>query len=216
MSRYILSADYHLGHSNILKYANRPFATAFEMNEAIIKNHNERVKPDDIFIHNGDFLFKHNKALDTEAGGRPVKADEWLARLNGQKIMIMGNHDAQGGLKTYITSLNLYFANQKIHVVHNPSHADPNCPINLVGHVHQNWKIRYFKDHYEIIRQLVMKNIENGSDKPDFIEFLERNRPHRDSDSVLLNVGLDVQNLRPVTLDECCGQVIRFRKGITI
>jgi len=214
--RHLISADYHLGHSRILEYSKRPFATAFEMNESIIKNHNERVKPDDIFIHNGDFCYKHNQSLDEEAGGRPTKCDEWLARLNGQKIMIMGNHDKSGGVKTIIQSMNVEFANTRIHICHKPEHSDPKFAINLVGHVHKAWRIRYFKEHYKIIEDIVKKGTEIKSDRQDLTDFLERNYEHRLSDSVLLNVGIDVQNMRPCTLDECVEQVIKFKKGITI
>lgn len=83
MSKEIwFSGDYHAYHNNIIKYTNRPFNNWWEMNEALIANHNAIVKPGDDFYHNGDFSL-----------GQPGKTIEFLKRLNGKKYMIAGNHD---------------------------------------------------------------------------------------------------------------------------
>ena len=84
MSKYVFSADYHLGHSNIIKHCNRPFSSVEEMDEAIVNNHNKVVGPDDVFIHAGDFcLFK--------SYDRVMK--NYINRLNGHKVFLMGSHD---------------------------------------------------------------------------------------------------------------------------
>ena len=210
--RYLISSDYHLGHSKIIQYSNRPFKSAEEMNEIIIKNHNQRVTPDDIFIHNGDFCFKHNLTLDVEAGGRPIKAEQWLRRLNGHKIMMKGNHDASGGLKTCLESLNLSFAGRKFHITHKPTFSDPNADINLIGHVHNAWKIRTFKEHYSIIRGLFESGNIQPTDRLDLQDFMNTEYLNHDSESILYNVGCDVNRFMPVTLDEILGQIQKYKK----
>lgn len=45
---YWWTSDYHFSHANIIKYCGRPFETVEEMNETIIRKHNERVKPEDV------------------------------------------------------------------------------------------------------------------------------------------------------------------------
>ena len=76
------TSDTHLGHKNIIVYSKRPFSHVNEMNEAIINNWNERIKPNDDVYHLGDF------------GLAPLfKLQEWFDRLNGQKHLILGNHD---------------------------------------------------------------------------------------------------------------------------
>jgi len=76
-----LSSDQHYWHSNVIKYCNRPFSSVEEMNEKLITNWNEMVKPDDTVIVVGDFSL----AL------RPVETI--TPRLMGRKILVSGNHD---------------------------------------------------------------------------------------------------------------------------
>lgn len=76
------SSDHHFDHANIIKYCKRPFANVDEMNEEMIKRHNEKVKPGDVWYCLGDFAFS------TE-----TRFAHFLARLNGRKILITGNHD---------------------------------------------------------------------------------------------------------------------------
>ena len=49
------TADFHLGHSNIIRYCGRPFASASEMDEEILACVNESVKPEDELYFLGDF-----------------------------------------------------------------------------------------------------------------------------------------------------------------
>ena len=41
------TSDFHLGHSNIIRFCKRPFGNAHEMNEAIVEHLNSCVKPVD-------------------------------------------------------------------------------------------------------------------------------------------------------------------------
>lgn len=76
------TADTHFGHSNIIKFCNRPFNSVEEMNDTLIDNWNSTVNDDDEIYHLGDFGWKDNKLnLDI------------LYKLNGTKYLIKGNHD---------------------------------------------------------------------------------------------------------------------------
>lgn len=52
---YFIS-DTHFCHSNIIKYCDRPFKDAKEMNETIINNCNNLVNNEDIVYHFREFL----------------------------------------------------------------------------------------------------------------------------------------------------------------
>ena len=76
------SSDSHYSHENILKLCNRPFESVPQMNEALMRNHNRVVAPDDLVIHLGDF-----------AMGLREQSLKHLACLNGKHILVAGNHD---------------------------------------------------------------------------------------------------------------------------
>jgi calcineurin-like phosphoesterase family protein len=74
------TADTHFGHKRIIELAARPFGSVEEMDEVMIWRWNERVKkPGDLVYHLGDFAFAAH--------------DLYLRRLNGNKQLVVGNHD---------------------------------------------------------------------------------------------------------------------------
>ena len=82
MKEYVTS-DLHFGHTNIIEYENRPFKDVEQMNNYLIEIWNEKVKVDDIVYILGDFSWYNG-----------IKTNEILEKLNGQKILIRGNHDS--------------------------------------------------------------------------------------------------------------------------
>lgn len=78
---YIIG-DHHFMHRNIISYTRNNFNDVIEMNEYIIKKHNQKVNKDDIVIFLGDFSFKKDVIKD------------FLHKMNGHKYLIIGNHDA--------------------------------------------------------------------------------------------------------------------------
>lgn len=72
-------SDTHFGHANIIRYQMRPFSCVEEMDETMIKNWNFVVRKKDTVYHLGDFAFR-----------KPL---QYLQRLNGKIILMIGNHD---------------------------------------------------------------------------------------------------------------------------
>jgi len=82
MSTIYFTSDHHFGHKNIIKFCNRPFSNAREMDAFMIKRWNEKVKPKDTVYHLGDFGITYKENLETI-----------LNQLNGKIHLIAGNHE---------------------------------------------------------------------------------------------------------------------------
>lgn len=131
------TSDTHFGHKNIIEYCNRPFANVDEMNEELIRRWNEKVSPDDIVYHLGDFAFMPKSRIA-----------EIVSRLNGKIVLIMGNHDPKGIRKFFHEWHKDYLLHVKVHesdsvfLSHYP--ASNTGRIALCGHVHNSWKVAGF------------------------------------------------------------------------
>lgn len=79
-------SDTHFNHANIIKYSNRPFRDIDNMTDVIIDNWNSRISPGDTVYHLGDFAMSWGKRDES-------KIDSILSKLNGNKFLIVGNHD---------------------------------------------------------------------------------------------------------------------------
>lgn len=126
----------HFGHENIIKYCDRPFDNAVEMNECMVDNWNETVKDGDIVYHVGDVFFG--------AGGR-----DSLARLKGRKRLILGNHDngKDRDLQAFFQKIQMWrmFPDMGLLLTHVPVHEstlseNPNRAKlkNIHAHTHLN------------------------------------------------------------------------------
>lgn len=131
---YLIS-DTHFNHKNIILYENRPFGSISEMNEKLIQNWNEVVKPEDTIIHLGDI------GLGNESSLR-----ELIPNLNGHKILIKGNHDGKSnkfyldcGFEEVNRTKMMEINGIKIFLSHQPESRPGDgqtYDIHLYGHVH--------------------------------------------------------------------------------
>ncbi len=134
------TSDYHLFHSNIIKYCNRPYTNCFSMNKDIIDTINKRVHQDDLLFNLGDIGFNSVKYITDE-----------LSKINCDQIFVSGNHDRKSLINALIekyivfekqTILNVYFndIHYKVHLAHNPDDIQYNNDENnifLYGHLHE-------------------------------------------------------------------------------
>jgi len=78
----LFTSDQHFGHANVIRFCDRPFADADEMNAAMIANWNEKVTNRDVVYIVGDLMFRLANEPETI-----------LRQLHGKKHLIIGNHD---------------------------------------------------------------------------------------------------------------------------
>lgn len=129
--KYWFTSDTHFGHENIIKYCNRPFSSIQEMNRKLILNWNKVVESNDVVVHIGDFCF-----------GDPL---EYLKQLNGHIVFIKGNHDNKKSLNARILNLDMMINSIHIYCTHLPENYSRKYKLNLVGHVHEKWKVKKTK-----------------------------------------------------------------------
>jgi calcineurin-like phosphoesterase family protein len=133
------ASDYHFGHTatcTVFKGPDgvtplRPFANAQEMDEEMIRRHNEVVKPSDKLYVLGDCAMKKEFL--------PL-----LGRLNGSKRLIRGNHDvfAINAYRQYFTEIYGVRVLEDMILSHIPLHPDcvtKRFRTNVHGHTHGNY-----------------------------------------------------------------------------
>lgn len=144
------TSDLHFSHNKEFLYGPRGFNSEGEMNEAIIKNWNSIVAPEDDVYVLGDLMLSNN-----DKGLRCIK------NLKGKLHIIRGNHDSDNRMELYRNCWNVveisegkFFRYGKYHfyLSHYPcltSNLDTDKPlharmINLCGHTHTQDKFADF------------------------------------------------------------------------
>ena len=201
MSIFYVS-DTHFGHENIIRLCERPFASVQEMNEALIENWNKRVKGGDRVYILGDMFYK------------TVDAEEILARLKGEKHLVLGNHDACW-LEEYMVGsssdalphksyrfvkskkdLSLYFKSvSQISQITDGDKGAVLCHYPLL-----TWK-------HEKRLYMIHGHLHNNTTDPLFHHLAESER--------ILNAGVELNGYAPVTLDELLenNKIFKERQG---
>lgn len=137
MPAVYLTADPHFGHEGVCRFTRndgvtklRPWDNAAEMNEAMIKNWNETVRPNDKVYVLGDVAMNKNALNAT------------MPRLNGDKVLIKGNHDIlkKNEYEKYFRDIRAYHVMNGCILSHIPIHTESLARFgcNIHGHLHAN------------------------------------------------------------------------------
>jgi calcineurin-like phosphoesterase family protein len=127
--KFWIISDTHFNHNKIETYCDRPP----DFTERIIRNWQQRVKPEDVIIHVGDVF------IDKPAGWDAI----W-PKLPGRKWLIVGNHDKHHGASWWCQHGFDFVADaiifRRAFITHKPSAFLPGrCDINIHGHLHNIW-----------------------------------------------------------------------------
>ena len=133
MPATFLYSDPHFGHAGVCRFLRedgsklRPWNDPAKMDEELVKRFNERVRPNDKCYFLGDVVI-NRRALPT------------LARLNGDKVLIRGNHDIfrDDEYREYFRELRAYHVMNGMILSHIPVHEASlgRFGTNIHGHLH--------------------------------------------------------------------------------
>ena len=136
MPAVFLVSDTHFGHAGVCRFTEddgvtkiRPWTDPDEMDEAMVKMWNETVRPNDKVYHLGDVVI-NRKALGI------------MRRLNGDKVLIRGNHDIfrDNEYREHFRELRAYHVMNGMILSHIPLHPESlgRFGVNIHGHLHTN------------------------------------------------------------------------------
>jgi len=148
MPSVFLVSDTHFGHKGVCHFTRndgvtklRPWDTPEEMDEEMVKRWNERVKPTDKVYHLGDVVI-NRKSLSI------------MHRLNGDKVLIRGNHDIfkDEDYREHFRELRAYHVMNGMILSHIPLHPDSlgRFGVNIHGHTHSNRVMTEVRGEYKI------------------------------------------------------------------
>jgi len=182
MSNIWFQSDFHFNHENIIKYCNRPFKNVNEMNNIIIKRHNERVKKEDTVYFLGDFGFFASKNRSFRGEGKPYNPDQFLSQMNGKYWgFVKGNHDKSSNKWHPISDEIILNQNGlRIQLIHDSLYGKVDYSLILCGHHHNKFKLK---------------------------ELFYLNKI-----SLIINCSCDVWNFYPVRLDEVLSIYYKWKK----
>ena len=135
MANIFFCSDHHFYHQNILTFKRddgtplREFQDVNHMNEIMVQRHNERVRPNDKVYFLGDVTMSRN------AHGLEI-----LGRMNGEKVLIKGNHDLckPQQYMQYFKDIRGSHQFDGMILTHIPIHPDSlaRWGLNVHGHLH--------------------------------------------------------------------------------
>lgn len=124
-----LIGDTHFDHDNIIRFCNRPFQSAREMNAALVTNWNGVVGQRDIVYFLGDWA----------SGRRHKPAVYWIKKLKGCIISVRGRHDNDAKGVMMSRSKTLRYKGYDFLLVHDPERrSTPWHGWVIHGHKHNN------------------------------------------------------------------------------
>jgi len=133
------TSDTHFGHARVIQLCRRPFANVREMDESLVRAWNERVQIGDIVWHVGDFAYGEDSA----------RIDAIFRRLNGEKHLVIGNHDQDNEAVLTLPWVSAHsiattdVGGQRVTLCHYPMKTWPQASrgaIHLFGHMHGRLK----------------------------------------------------------------------------
>lgn len=143
MGRIFVTADLHIGHNKEFVWKARGYESIEEHDQALVNNWNGTVTPEDVVYILGDVML-----YDIDYGISVLK------NLNGQLIILQGNHDSGDRIERYLECKNVvkagdvamylryggyhfYLCHYPTIICHDSLKRMKTALIDLYGHTHQ-------------------------------------------------------------------------------
>lgn len=201
------TSDLHIGHENSIKFDGRPFRDLDHMHESLITRYNATVK------ENGVCFFLGDVGTKTEA------IHKVLSRMNGTKILILGNHDKgmftmyNAGFDVVLHNATIYVGDNKVTMSHCPlldTYREDTSEISSkMGVVDKNWHGESREKH----RRCSVPNegqfhlhghIHSHPNKPKSVKILDKQ----------FDVGVVGNDYRPVSLSTITSWINQYNNGL--
>lgn len=179
------TSDWHFNHDKEFIWKKRGFKNVYEMNEEIVKRHNEVVKPTDIVYFLGDAMF-----------GNIDDSINYVRRLHGEFYAIIGNHDTDNK-RALLRSLL------------------PNWHEIGLANVTKENGLRFYLCHYPTItaepieqKQLRSRTLCLYGHTHQQTKFYDNKNPY------IYNVGVDSHNCYPVSIEQIISDITKKEGNI--
>lgn len=180
------TSDQHFGHKNILTMGKgRPFNSIEEMQQIMISKWNKKVQPDDTVYILGDFCWGFNSK----------KIKELVSKLNGNKILIVGNHDR---LNDYYKSASF----QDIVSYHEVKDGDDR--VVLFHFPISEWNGYYYGSYH-------LYGHTHGT-----YQLLEETSKRNRANTNCWDVGVDNNDFEPVSLEEIKQRIRQYIEDLNV
>lgn len=172
MSKIFVTSDLHFGHDREFLWGPRGFKSSIEHDEAVIRNWNSVVEPEDTVYVLGDIMLGDNK-----------HGIECMRRLNGHIHLIRGNHDTDHRWYEVYRTIgdNIRFGGCAELIHYRKYHFYLSHFPTMTGNLEK-----------ESLHQMTLNLFGHTHSKDKFYE----DRPY------MYNVSLDANNNTPVLLDD--------------
>ena len=75
------TSDLHLGHANVIRHCNRPFADVTQMDKTLVENWNRIVHRNDTVYIVGDFIFRAKCTPDEYLSVLTILSINWASAV---------------------------------------------------------------------------------------------------------------------------------------
>ncbi len=180
------TSDWHVGHANVLVFDQRPFRDLDHMHSVLVNNYNATVGADDTCYFLGDMGLSKTEVVASV-----------VARLQGTRILILGNHDRgraamlRAGFDAVMNMAALEVAGSLVTMTHCPLRGvwREDCSSMRGAAEGDNWHGESRHTAYSV---------------PDFGQFHLHGHTHKPPEGRILgrqwDVGVRANNYRPVSL----------------